>query len=865
MSRLPPITSSAFDLERRRLESTIDQDLSTISLSSIGSASGSGASGHGPIDGQLVDIGEDEGDRTFLSGSGTNMDNTLEYPRGFGQSLVHDKRQHDDWFNHPPARSPEPDADVHAHAFAQGPTGTPRAAAHNRRLERNASGLSVPSIGESPASTAGHHVSAVSLADGVFRRKGGAWSDDGSEFDPERSLGRLVGELGKVMGSGSGGRISPRPTSPFSAHHHSLSPPRSPSPLPTFTSKSQPTAQGRQRRPHSQDLNLSYTLSRANPLPSPPDSGGSRSGSGDQTTITNPYAASTFTKAALELQEDIEGRKASGTRGLVRPGQPARRALSDSTAHNIQQGAVPAAQGKGKARRVSTLQGQQEPRRTSSAPAGRRGDTSADVTGMTGLMATPAKGGAYEVLGKNGEVGGDAGASIPQTLATLHARLRGLETENSIARRRVRELEGELERAKGEVEDAKRSGGDRLREAMGQKSALEDLVKSLRTHLTRLTSDLEESKHLVHQFQTSQPALTSPPSPPRPGTASELAALRREIERLTREVSRLGGVVERGLETRRAARGEGTGREARVEDAEDEGDRTKFHSVPARSQATQLPKGNHEPRLPSKLRQGLHASASSNPTLMPPSTGPPTRTQPPTIPRAPPTPPSEDEAHPAPRRSASSSSRPMRHHGDRSKSRRGAEPRQEGPESPFPSIRAEDEAEFFAQMEEHAAQTATAPRSRTSSGEKRHVELPEEILRFGRGEVPPQTVLSRVIRELEDDFAHYKAIYCELADQYKLLDAASAAAKRHVLADHLKEVIDTLEQKADQISSLYDLLNFQDRPDTRGGPSGTTRKVSKSVADVMRMVKETLGEEGVERLKREGVVPLASRRRGGVV
>lgn len=38
-------------------------------------------------------------------------------------------------------------------------------------------------------------------------------------------------------------------------------------------------------------------------------------------------------------------------------------------------------------------------------------------------------------------------------------------------------------------------------------------------------------------------------------------------------------------------------------------------------------------------------------------------------------------------------------------------------------------------------------------------------------------------------------IYCELADQYKLLDAASAAAKRHVLAEHLKEVIDTLEQK----------------------------------------------------------------------
>ena len=35
----------------------------------------------------------------------------------------------------------------------------------------------------------------------------------------------------------------------------------------------------------------------------------------------------------------------------------------------------------------------------------------------------------------------------------------------------------------------------------------------------------------------------------------------------------------------------------------------------------------------------------------------------------------------------------------------------------------------------------------------------------------------------------------ELADQYKVLDAASAIAKRRVLAEHLKEVIDTLEQK----------------------------------------------------------------------
>ena len=81
---------------------------------------------------------------------------------------------------------------------------------------------------------------------------------------------------------------------------------------------------------------------------------------------------------------------------------------------------------------------------------------------------------------------------------------------------------------------------------------------------------------------------------------------------------------------------------------------------------------------------------------------------------------------------------------------------------------------------------------------------------------PPQTVLMRVVRELEDDFTHYKGyvrnlasisptkrltqswvtrIYVELSDQYKEMDAISNVAKRNVVAQHLKEVIDVLEQK----------------------------------------------------------------------
>jgi hypothetical protein len=59
-------------------------------------------------------------------------------------------------------------------------------------------------------------------------------------------------------------------------------------------------------------------------------------------------------------------------------------------------------------------------------------------------------------------------------------------------------------------------------------------------------------------------------------------------------------------------------------------------------------------------------------------------------------------------------------------------------------------------------------------------------------------------------------IYSELAEQYKLLDAASAVAKRHVLAEHLKEVIDTLEQKVSKyIIGLVDHRRRQNKTSRR--------------------------------------------------
>jgi hypothetical protein len=89
--------------------------------------------------------------------------------------------------------------------------------------------------------------------------------------------------------------------------------------------------------------------------------------------------------------------------------------------------------------------------------------------------------------------------------------------------------------------------------------ALEDLIASLRSHLTRLTRELEENKTLVAALRDN-----NDPKSPRRGQMdqyaplSDVAALRSDVERLEREVERLGCVVEEGLEERKRNRGEST-------------------------------------------------------------------------------------------------------------------------------------------------------------------------------------------------------------------------------------------------------------------------------------------------------------------
>jgi hypothetical protein len=86
-----------------------------------------------------------------------------------------------------------------------------------------------------------------------------------------------------------------------------------------------------------------------------------------------------------------------------------RRPLGDTTVHNITQTRTQDQKSKPKVV-------QDTPQRSASAPTRLRPHDSADVTGMTGLLDTPAKGLAHGSINKNGNVGDDAAGKLIQLM-----------------------------------------------------------------------------------------------------------------------------------------------------------------------------------------------------------------------------------------------------------------------------------------------------------------------------------------------------------------------------------------------------------------------------------------------------------------
>ncbi|WVQ83835.1 hypothetical protein IAT38_005979 [Cryptococcus sp. DSM 104549] len=598
-------------------------------------------------------------------------------------------------------------------------------------------------VGASPASTAGHHASAVTLGARVFA-KGGREDAEG-EYDPERNVGKLVGELGRVT---SGGNIPSRPTSPYSPY-------RSPTPI-------------------------------------------------------NNVPPTNFFVIQPGKPPDLTRAESSQFSALSRNIETKLRAANTANAAPGGTQAQPKGKGGKPKSRPHTL-------RTVSAPVPRRSRSfaTADVTGLTELLKTPAVAAKFGVLGENVQVEPALAVNVPESLAAIKAKLKEAETENTACRRRARELEIELERHKREIAVVRDAGVDNLREVVKEKTVLEDLISSTRAHISRLTLEIEQQRALADKLRHERVhALHHSPPRTNPTPESEIKALQFEVARLSQEIVRLHRIVEQSLETCKTARGEPVlhGAQAKPADAPTMAEK-EAEEMPKRVRVNSKPEDIDDKEkkeaqtrtaktpLPSRLKQGLRTVASQVDTLAPPT----------------------------PRKPSASLSykKQVAHHTETvlpSRLRQAlfttartvdglAPPTVEKAEVPpaekdtkemgqggmGKASRQQPEAE---NRQSSAAQDATPPLA-VKSAPMGSADLPEPSVEKGESSGPkPKTKLALVIRGLEEDFSRSKRHYAELADKYKRVDPASDPQRRQHLAGLLREAIDDVGKRADRLELL---------------------------------------------------------------
>lgn len=117
-------------------------------------------------------------------------------------------------------------------------------------------------------------------------------------------------------------------------------------------------------------------------------------------------------------------------------------------------------------------------------------------------------------------------------------------------------------------------------------AALEALISTLRTHLSRLTAELSDHKKLLLELR----ALRDSDARTLAEKGKQVDQLRQEVERLAGEVEVLRGVVEEGLKERRGFREQSVSheQETRTETADVS---SEEESSSAESTQTQEPQG----------------------------------------------------------------------------------------------------------------------------------------------------------------------------------------------------------------------------------------------------------------------------------
>ncbi|KAJ9102350.1 hypothetical protein QFC21_002750 [Naganishia friedmannii] len=863
-------------------------------------------------------------------------DDTIEYPRS---AAVHNMRHLDDFGRYDTQRSPTPvnvsnrtgSGSGMRNLLSNRNAGNVDPKKHSDSFDRG--GMDSFTGFASPGSTAQHHVSRMTLgAGGIFEnnksRKSSRTkprshdkensplpSDEEEEFDPDRPISKLVQELERgdwnrdvqstkdaKRTQPSTGRINSFATQPKASNIFSDA---------NGTSPQQPARQQSsaydshlQPIPHySQPQQFRHKPVQPSPLRSlvvpSPDSTGSR----DKSKSSQPaaslgnkaHAAQSSTSRQRQYQpprveDEEEELFARQKQRSTSPKGPPPSAPVINVAESSERNREATHNNLPRTRVVSN------PETQSSKPAMTRDRPTAygtenllaDMTRLTTMLGTPAKGNIHEAVADDGVVSENSNR-INENLQAIYARLHSLENETTMSRRRIRELEMDLENSRI---DSARSRKDkqeveqRYTVLENEKKELERLVVVLRREVAKVTQDWQaemvhtkELQARLEGFQQSpshrarrgahgsntRGAADSPPD----GLDTMMDGLMRRIEQLEREVGRLRSVVQRAVE---------------LKDATFDGERTMM-------QGDQEKNTRKASAKPSQYQEGLVAAAYNGSDNREPFGQAFGRSEHVLIDK-PLTPPPSDEDHgqisPSANRNFVKTSTNMESHPDRAAGRRqrrrsrrdihdsrSDEPQEDPATSPFPSIRGERlEQEFFSPSQKprvgrpssgnalRFGDTARVPvekhkhadhedrgygteeKAKGAAPAALHIDELDQVLRRNDGEMPPQTLVMSVLREIEDDYKHYLSIYTDLAEQYKRMSPLSM--KRNILAEHLKEVIDTMELKANQVARLTEVLQVKDKAFTAPViKAAQASRARMSVPETVRAVRQDLGKSFV--------------------
>ncbi|KAJ9092615.1 hypothetical protein QFC19_008653 [Naganishia cerealis] len=861
---------------------------------------------------------------TFTTSTSDEDDDTIEYPRS---AAVHNMRHLDDLGRYDTQRSPTPVNVSSRTGSGQGTRNllSNRNAGNINPRKQNDSfspgGMDGLSGFPSPGSTAQHHVSRMTLgAGGIFEnnraRKGSRTnprkhrshdkenppvpSDEEEEYDPDRPISKLVQELEKgdwnrethsardaKKAQPTAGRPDSFATQPRTSNIFSDT---------NGTPPSQPIQQ--QSRAVNSHLQPVPFLSqpqqyRHKPVqPSPlrslvipsPDSSGSRNKSRESqfAAAAQNRARTQYQPPSVEDEEEANIAPHQQRSKSPKKSPPSAPMINVEEAPERNRNAMPS--NTPRPRVVSNPETQ-----TSKSAMTRDHPTIygtenllADMTRLTAMLGTPAKGNMHEAVAQDG-ARSENSDRINQNLKAIYARLHSLEDETTMSRRRIRELEMDLENSR--IENArsrkdKQEVEQRYAVVENEKKELERLVVVLRREVAKVTQEWQAEMKRTKELQARLESFHQSPStgarrtafgsdvptgdaatlPPR-GLNTLMDGLMHRIEHLEQEVGRLRCVVQRAVE---------------LKDATFDGERTMM-------QGDREMKYHEEPVKPSQYQEGLVAAAYQSGTTRQPSRQAFGRTDEVVIekPMTPP-PSSEEDCQISP--SSNDHRRTFDQHADigaqadqtvhrrqRRRTRRelhdsrSDEPQEDPATSPFPSIRGERlEQEFFSPTQKPRGGKPARDTARVSAEKHLHSDLGDEghgteakvkggapvalhieeldqVLRRHAGEMPPQTLVMSVLSEIEDDYRHYLSIYTDLAEQYKRMSPLSI--KRNILAEHLKEVIDTMELKANQVARLTEVLQVKDKaftaPIIKAAQASRARM---SVPETIRAVRQDLGK-----------------------